>query len=123
MDSIIFRYTQDYCLDHVIDYCEDCACDPSCMRSHTKNPEGLPHSSSDSSYSPKALIKDRTIVGGGNEKEFNMFGSHSESMTSKVIKMLGYPVSVIFLILSFVLINKYDHQKYWVGYTEHYLIC
>lgn len=97
----IFSYSTDkYCLDHVVDYCEDCACDTSCK---------------DSESHPRALIRDPDVAaGGGYEKQFNMFGSHSESITSKVVKMLGYPVSVIFLVCSLVVVNKYSPRKYWV---------
>ena len=97
---ITFRYTDTFCLDHVIDYCEDCACDPSCK-------ESVSH--------PRALIRDSTIEGGEGQKQFNIFGSHSESMTSKIVKMSGYPVSVIFLVLSLYILKTHPHPKYWVS--------
>ena len=97
-----FRYTQSsYCLDHIIDYCENCVCNEDCT-------DSLAH--------PRALIRDHEIEGGGYEKQFDMFGSHTESSTSKAIKLLGYPVSVIFLVFSMIVINKYDFRKYWVSH-------
>ena len=94
------RYTKYfYCIDHVMDYCEACDCDEGCK-------DKLSH--------PKALIRDPEIGLRGYEKEFNIFGSHSESMTSKIIKIVGYPISAFFLVFSLVVINRCDPNKYWV---------
>merc|ERR1712029_1099634 len=98
----------EFCLDYVIDNCP--------TRDKCKN-HGHGHE-----IKVRAVIRDTNRTLNMNdedlEEEFSIFGSNKESKEANLVKISGYPISVIFLVLALIILKRYDPNKNKVRHTS-----